>query len=193
MGSITIRQLLASDAEAFSTLRREVVAVNPLGMGLTLDEELTRPIEGFRAQLSAEAPSQVLGAFAGERLVATAGILWPTKFESGAHKAMLWGVFTSPAFRGQSLARTLTTRSVEHAFANGARRVYLGVYVPNPEAIKLYESLGFSATGRELEVVKLGGRVLRYSIHEPSTRKDLASTSWGLVYGKHHSSNVRTR
>ena len=151
-----IRQLSASDAEAFSALRREVVAVNPLGMGLTLDEELTRPIEGFREQLSAHAPSQVLGAFVGERLVSTAGILWPSKYASGAHKALLWGVFTSPAFRRRSLARQLSTKAIEHAFSNGARRVYLGVYVPNPEATKLYESLGFSATGRELEVVKLG-------------------------------------
>ena len=47
MESAMIRQLSAADAEAFSALRREVVAVNPLGMGLTLDEELTRPIDGL--------------------------------------------------------------------------------------------------------------------------------------------------
>jgi ribosomal protein S18 acetylase RimI-like enzyme len=156
MESIAFRPLSASDAEAFAGLRQEVTAVSPLGMGLTLDEELTRPIEGFRQQLSAEQPSQVFGAFVGDRLVSSAGILWPTKFASGAHKAILWGVFTSPAFRRQSLARQLASRAVEHAFANGARRVYLGVYVPNPEAVSLYESLGFVSTGREPEVVKLG-------------------------------------
>ena len=47
-----IRQLSASDAEAFSALRREVVAVNPLGMGLTLDEELTRDRKSTRLNSS---------------------------------------------------------------------------------------------------------------------------------------------
>ena len=172
MQLVNIRPLSASDAEAFSALRREVVTVDPLGMGLTLDEELTRPVEGFRDQLSAQSPSQVLGAFLGDRLIATAGILWPTKFASGAHKAILWGVFTAPDFRRQSLARQLTVRVVEHAFASGARRVYLAVYVPNPRAVTLYESLGFLATGRELEVVRLEGKfydVQYMSLAHPAT------------------------
>ena len=39
-----IRQLGADDAQAFSTLRRELTADNPIPMGLTMEEELARPL-----------------------------------------------------------------------------------------------------------------------------------------------------
>ena len=101
---ISIRQLSAEDAEAFSDLRRLVVADSPVQMGLSLEEELQRPIEEFRAQLAAAAPGAVFGAFDGESLVATAGISQPTARPSGAHKAVLWGVLTAPSHRRQALA-----------------------------------------------------------------------------------------
>ncbi len=150
------RALTGADAPAFSALRREVVADFPLGMGLTLQEELGRPLAGFAEQLSAPAPNAVFGAFAEGRLVATSGIAWPSKFASGAHKSVLWGVFTAPAFRRRSLARALVLQAIGHAFAHDARRIYLSVYVPNPAAVRLYESLGFTTSGREPEVLRLG-------------------------------------
>lgn len=50
-----IRALTEADAEAFAQLRRAVTAVDPVGIGLSMDEELSRTIEGFRAQLGAPA------------------------------------------------------------------------------------------------------------------------------------------
>ena len=58
-----IRQLVADDAEAFSKLRRELTADNPIPMGLTMEEELSRPIQGFRDQLSYPEPNAAFGAF----------------------------------------------------------------------------------------------------------------------------------
>ena len=69
MPTTTIRQLAASDAEAFAALRREVTADNPVPMGLTLEEELTRPLDGFREQLSFPEPNAAFGAFVGSALV----------------------------------------------------------------------------------------------------------------------------
>lgn len=51
-----IRALGASDAAAFSSLRRELTAHNPIPMGLTMEEELGRTLESFAEQLSYPAP-----------------------------------------------------------------------------------------------------------------------------------------
>lgn len=154
---IDIRALTRSDAVAYASLRRQVAVESSVGLGLTFDEELARPVQEFADQLAYPPPNFFLGAFDGPTLVATAGVARPTSRASAAHKAVLWGVLTAPSHRGRSLARQLSTRVIEHAFANGARRVYLSVYLPNGPAVRLYQSLGFEVTGLEPEVVKLHG------------------------------------
>jgi ribosomal protein S18 acetylase RimI-like enzyme len=153
----TIRQLQAADAEAFSALRREVTAENAIPMGLTLEEELTRPIEGFRTQLSLPEPNAAFGAFIESELAGTAAVAWPSKFASSRHKVILWGTFVSPRFRGRGLGRQLVERAIAHARSNGVRRVNLTVYVPNVPAVALYEGLGFEQCGIEPEAVGLNG------------------------------------
>jgi ribosomal protein S18 acetylase RimI-like enzyme len=166
---ISVRELTGDDAAAFSTLRRMVVADSPVQMGLSLDEELLRPLDEFKEQLTAPFPSKVFGAFDGQALVATAGISRPTERPSGTHKAVLWGVLTAPSHRRRSLARELSQQAVAHAFATWARRVYLYVFLPNEPAIRLYESLGFVATGVEPEVLQLEG--IYYDIQQMSKRR----------------------
>lgn len=152
----TIRQLAAADAEAFSALRREVTADNPVPMGLTLEEELTRPLEGFRDQLSFPEPNAAFGAFVGAELVGSAAVAWTSKFASSRHKVTLWGTFLSPRYRRRGIARALVEKAIAHAKAIGVRRVNLTVYVPNEPAVQLYRSLGFVVCGAEPEAVRLG-------------------------------------
>ena len=153
----TIRPLSATDAEAFQALRRVVTADNPVPMGLTLDEEHTRPIEGFRDQLSYPFPNAVFGAFLAGALVGTAAVAWPSKFPSSRHKTNLWGVFVTPACRGRGLGRALVVRAITHAFENGVRRVNLQVFTPNVQAVSLYASLGFEVYGNEPEAICING------------------------------------
>lgn len=152
-----IRLLTAQDAEAFSALRRAVTAADPVGMGLSMQEELSRPIEGFRAQLGAPPPSAVFGVFVGGQLAATAAVSPTSRFASAAHKRVMWGVFTNPSMRRRGLARGLVERAIEHAFTGGARRINLLVYVPNEPALALYRSLGFVQCGTEPEALQLDG------------------------------------
>ncbi len=154
----SIRQLSESDAQAFQRLRRDVTQDNPLPMGLSLDEELGRPIDGYRQQLSFPAPNAAFGGFVEDDLIGTAAVAWPSKFPSSRHKTNLWGVFVHPGSRRSGIGRALTLRAVEHAFENKVRRVNLQVYVPNPEAVALYKSLGFVVCGTEPEAVCLGGK-----------------------------------
>lgn len=157
MTAYSFRVLAREDAEGLRQLRREVVAVSPVGMGTTSEEERQRPIDFFRNELSFEEPSRVFGAFCEGRLVATAGIRWPTRHPSGRHKTILYGVQTAPGFRRQSLSRRLVTQAIDHAFSSGCLRIYLYVYLPNSEAVSLYESLGFVASGAESEELCIDG------------------------------------
>jgi ribosomal protein S18 acetylase RimI-like enzyme len=151
-----IRRLSATDAEAFSVLRREVTGENPVPMGLTMDEELARPIEGFRAQLSAPAPNVAFGAFVGMELIGSSALAWPSNFASSRHKSTLWGTFISPRYRRRGIGRALVEEIVRYAQAENVRRINLTVYVPNTPAVSLYESLGFEHCGIEPEAVLLG-------------------------------------
>jgi RimJ/RimL family protein N-acetyltransferase len=172
IASLQLRRLSRTDAEAFSALRRAVTADNPIPMGLSIDDELTRSIEGFRAQLSAPAPSAMFGAFAGAQLVASAAVSIASMFSAQKHKWILWGVFVHPDFRKQGLGRKLTQQALTHAFDKGARRVNLLVFLPNEAAVDLYRSLGFAPFGTEPEVVQLAGKWhdgLHMSLLRPAT------------------------
>ena len=136
--NLQLRPLTADDDEAFSALRRLVTADNPVPMGLTLEEELSRPMQGFRDQLSYPAPNAAFGAFADDKLVGTAAVAWPSKMASSRHKTTLWGTFA-------------------HAQDNSVRRVNLLVYLPNEPAIGLYQSLGFVACAMEPEAICIAG------------------------------------
>lgn len=153
-----IRQLQASDAEPFSALRLRLTEENPVPMGLTLAEERTRPMEGFRLQLSAPAPSAAFGAFMGDTLVGCAAVAWTRLFASSRHKVTLWGTFVDPSSRRQGVGRALVAQALAHAKLNGARRANLTVYLPNANAVALYESLGFETYGTEPEAVHIDGR-----------------------------------
>ena len=154
---VEIRQLGAADAEAFSALRRVLVADNPVPMGLTMEEELGRSLQGFRDQLAAPAPNAAFGAFVDGQLCACAAVAW-TRFPSSMHKAQLWGCFVDPAFRRAGIGRRIVARALEHARAQGVRRVNLTVYLPNAVAVGLYHSLGFVRYGVEPEAVCLAGQ-----------------------------------
>ncbi len=155
---MNIRCIDADDAEAFSALRREVIRDNPVSMGLTYEEELSRTIENFRAQLSFSQPNVMLGNFVDGELAATAAVGLTSKFPSSRHKMVMWGVFTSPRFRRRGLSREVVESAIRHAFNNNVNRVNLQVYVPNNPAIMLYKSIGFVEYGIEPEAVHISGQ-----------------------------------
>jgi ribosomal protein S18 acetylase RimI-like enzyme len=153
----SIRRLNPDNAEAFSALRREVLVDYPVPMGLSLEEELARPMQGFRDQLGYPDPNRAFGAFVGTELVASGAMAWPSKLASSRHKANLWGVFTSPRYRRLGISHALLEELVRHGRANALRRINLTVYVPNEAATSLYASLGFVQTGIEPDAIRLDG------------------------------------
>jgi ribosomal protein S18 acetylase RimI-like enzyme len=56
---------------------------------------------------------------------------------------MIANVATHPDFRGQGIARALTTAALDYARSRNAARVWLQVRDDNPSAIHIYETCGF--------------------------------------------------
>lgn len=158
MDNISIRCISADDAEVFSALRREVTRDNPVPMGLTYEEELTRTLDSFKLQLSFSIPNAMFGCFVDGYLAATAAVGYTSKFPSSRHKMIMWGVFTSPRYRRLGLSRQVVELAIQHAFSQDVHRVNLQVYVPNEAAIALYKSIGFVEYGIEPEAVNINGQ-----------------------------------
>ncbi|WP_411881903.1 N-acetyltransferase family protein [Polaromonas sp. YR568] len=154
---LNTRQLMPSDADEFSALRRRVTEHNPVPMGLSLAEELTRPLQGFRDQLAAPAPSAAFGVFVDGLLRACSAVAWTSRFPSSMHKVTLWGTFVDPSHRGQGFGRMAVEAALEHARSQDVHRVNLTVFLPNTAAIGLYQSLGFEPYGLEPEAIRLDG------------------------------------
>ncbi|WP_306555689.1 GNAT family N-acetyltransferase [Acidovorax sp.] len=180
---VKVRRLEGDDAEAFSVLRREVTRDNPVPMGLTFEEELTRTLDGFRAQLSAPLPNAVFGCFVQGELAATAAVGRAGQFPSSHHKMVMWGVFTSPRYRRRGLGRQVVETALQHAFDNGAHRVNLQVYLPNEPAIALYKKMGFVKYGIESEAVCLDGQYhdgVHMTLAKDRHDKPLHPTAFGV-------------
>jgi len=57
--------------------------------------------------------------------------------------AWLQGIRTDTALRRKGLGRALTERSIERAWADGARRIGLSTYIDNQASMHIVESFGF--------------------------------------------------
>jgi ribosomal protein S18 acetylase RimI-like enzyme len=153
-----IRELTASDAEAFRAVRLEGLQLNPEAFGSSYEEQKDRPLSSYADRLrdSAATPDAfTLGAFDGG-LIGTAGFVR----DQGAkmrHKGMIWGVYVMQQARGRGVARALMEESIRRARAlPGLEQLYLTVMSTNEPAVRLYRALGFQKYGRERRALKIG-------------------------------------
>ena len=154
--SHAIRLLQEEDWAAFQQLRIHATVESPLAIWPTRDEEAGRTPAEVRARIAPTAFQVVFGAFAGHELVAIAGVR-REPLAQVAHKAMVWGVYVHPAQRRGGLARRLLDAACAHARAQGVLQIHLAVNAENPRALALYESLGFTAYGREPRALCVDG------------------------------------
>jgi ribosomal protein S18 acetylase RimI-like enzyme len=59
-------------------------------------------------------------------------------------------VYLLHRFQGSGLGRRLMNEALAHARASGARRILLGVYGKNDDAIAFYERIGYSKIGTRM-------------------------------------------
>jgi ribosomal protein S18 acetylase RimI-like enzyme len=156
MNGIEIRPLTKADAAAYRALRLEGLHLAPEAFSAAYEDEILRSDEDFARRIPDAPPSAIFGAFQGANLVAMAGFLVPAGRKEW-HKAMIWGVYVSPAGRGQGLAKRLLQAAIDRArTVEGLELLQLGVGVDNAPARALYAAAGFEVYGVERKALKLG-------------------------------------
>ena len=79
--------------------------------------------------------------------------------ESHAHRGTL-GMGIIPGYRGQGLGTRLIAATLDAARMAGLRRIELDVHADNPDAIALYEKVGFVREGVARDAVQIDGRFI---------------------------------
>lgn len=154
---IAIRAVTATDAADVRALRLEALRDSPRAFGTSVEEEEARTLEQTAARIEPGPGSVLLGAFANGRLVGMVGLRREDHAKEH-HKAILWGMYVTPAARGNGVASALVQELLERAAAMpGVRQVNLGVAADNEPARRLYEAFGFEAFGLERSALVVDG------------------------------------
>ena len=154
-----IRPLTSADAQAFVDLRKQSFSTDPLSWdyepGTTVDVETWAP------RLVETDNEVVFGYFSeGESgVLQLTGVIGLQRFSKlkRSHRAMVWGVYVSPAVRGRGAASQLLDAVISRAKSMvGIDHLILSLSNHATAARRLYTSAGFVEWGRELRAARTG-------------------------------------
>lgn len=155
--TIEIRKLTPNDVEAYQALRREMLLDSPWAFLGSVGDDGAEDLGLMRRRLSD--PENVILAVdrdGGDALAAVAGVRRIGRLKM-RHYASIWGVYTTPDARRRGYSRALMTEAIALARTwGGVEMIGIGVSANSPGALRLYESLGFFAWGREPRVTRVG-------------------------------------
>jgi len=154
---VTIRRLTSEDAEASVALRQEMLLDSPSAFSASPEDDLGSRVEVVRERLSSGPGNFQLGAFAPE-LVGSVGMFREPKLKT-QHRLYVWGMYVTPASRGQGLGKALLQAAIAHGRQlEGVTQIHLGVNEVAVGARALYESVGFNLWGTEPRAILVDGR-----------------------------------
>ena len=101
------------------------------------------------AKRAAESTSLPLTGYIWEEATHIVGNVSLVPFKQNKHRLyLIANVATHPDYRQRGIARALTLRAMQHAREKNVHDLWLHVRADNPEAIHLYETLGFTERAR---------------------------------------------
>lgn len=158
IGDYRIRRLVPADAAEYVELRRDMLADTPVAfLGDLVDDECL-DLEVMEARLQSDESPLFCAENDDGELCAVAGFYRDRRAKM-RHRGTLWGVYTRPSCRRRGLSRKIIEVAIAHAAsAEGLDVIQLSVSAEAPGAQALYESLGFTAWGREPRAVMVDGR-----------------------------------
>ncbi len=153
-----VRVLTPEDAVPFKRLRRERLEQSPKAFAESISEHEAISLSTIAARLSRSDDNFVMGAFSPERdLAGMAGFARETRLKA-RHKAIVWGVYVRPRWRGQGVGRAIMTELLKRARSlPGLEQIRLSVATTQEAAKQLYESLGFEVFGTERHALLVDG------------------------------------
>ena len=150
-GELDIRRVGAGEWRELRALRLRALRDAPLAFGSTLERESGYDQARWRRQASsaaAGADDVAIVAVADGRFVGMArGYLGPSEELQPQTVVWLIGVYVEPAWRRRGIARALSAEVVGWARERGVAEVHLHVADWNQAARRIYEELGFTASG----------------------------------------------
>jgi ribosomal protein S18 acetylase RimI-like enzyme len=157
MSAVLIRRLAPGDAAAFKALRLSALQESPTAFASSVEEEKDIPLSTFEERLAFMPDQGRFGAFDGDELVGVVA-LGREGMKKLAHKAIIWGMYMTPACRGRGIGKALLLEAIALArTVPGIQQINLIVNADNQGAVALYEALGFNTFGREANAGMVDG------------------------------------
>jgi GNAT superfamily N-acetyltransferase len=146
---VVIRRLRPNEAELFKDLRLRALEESPTSFADTLTEVAAQPPEYWdKLTASVTRPDgQVM--FVAEEDGRAVGLVFGLFDRDDKNLGHLGGMWVEPGWRRRGLGRQLTDAVIAWARERKLRALELWVTEGNRDAIDLYASRGFTATGEE--------------------------------------------
>ncbi|OLB67410.1 MAG: GNAT family N-acetyltransferase [Actinobacteria bacterium 13_2_20CM_2_72_6] len=148
MGQVTVRRVRPEDAARVKAIRLEMLVDSPLAFLERIDEAAAKPHAQYQARIALVATDPDSAQFIAEedgRIIGHAGG-WAPSGTGGI--TLIFAVYVTPARRGTGVLKQLVDVVAEWSRAMGRPRLELEVIVGNDRAVRAYQRIGFSDTGK---------------------------------------------
>lgn len=154
---MSVRVLVGADAREFQRLRLEGLRECPTAFAAHYEEERDTGLEAVATRLEPTPERSVCGAFFDESLVGIVGMDRESR-RNLRHKALLWGMYVTPEFRGKGIGHELLDYVLRYAETmTGLRQINLWVNTEASSALAMYRAVGFVPIGTERAFLLVDG------------------------------------
>jgi ribosomal protein S18 acetylase RimI-like enzyme len=144
----SVRRFGPHEWQVYRRLRTQALSDSPDAFSSTLEDALSRSDADWSERLAGTSDELDLPLIA-EVGDSPVGLAWGRIEPSDPGVAYLYQMWVAPEHRRHGIARMLLDAVVDWSRRRGARSLQLGVTWGNDEAVGLYASAGFVATGAE--------------------------------------------